>query len=134
MSRCLKLVIAALLAVTVVASVAWGAPPENADPTLAPWFNSLKQPGTGIGCCSMADCRPVDTRVGANGYEAFVEAVPGDKDAELRTDSTGRTAWGKWVAVPPEKMLAGKENPLGRAVVCYTPALGVLCFVRGTEV
>jgi len=30
-------------------------------------------------------------------------------------------------------VLDGKDNPIGRAVVCYTPALGVLCFVRGTE-
>ncbi len=37
---------------------AYGRPPENADPTLAPWFQSLSIPGTGISCCSIADCRP----------------------------------------------------------------------------
>lgn len=89
------------------------APPENADPALAPWFNSLRQPGTGVSCCSLADCRPVDYRDGPAGYEVWIND--------------------HWVPVPADKVLTGKDNPIGRAVVCYTPALGVLCFVRGAE-
>jgi hypothetical protein len=91
-----------------------GAPPENADPALAEWFQSLRQPGTGFSCCSISDCRPVSYRVGQNGYEVLIEE--------------------KWRPVPPEKVLSARENPLGRAVVCWTPAMGVMCFVRGTEV
>jgi hypothetical protein len=34
------------------------APPEGADPRLAPWFQSLESP-SGKSCCSIADCRPV---------------------------------------------------------------------------
>jgi len=97
----------------VAADTGWTAPPEHADPTLAPWFNSLRQPGTGVSCCSIADCRPVDYRGGPAGYEVWIE-----------------NAWHK---VPADKVLDGKDNPVGRAVVCYTPALGIMCFVRGTE-
>jgi hypothetical protein len=97
----------------VVASVALGAPPENADPALAPWFRSLAQPGTGISCCSIADCRPVDARTTSSGYEIFV------KD--------------QWLAVPPEKVLQGKQNPTGKPVACVLNNQ-VLCFVPGTMV
>ena len=62
----------------------------------------------------MADCRPADYRVGTNGYEVYIED--------------------QWRPVPAEKILQGKDNPLGRAVVCYTPARGIMCFVRGTEI
>jgi hypothetical protein len=89
------------------------APPENADPSLAPWFQTLLQPGTGVSCCSITDCRPVDSRVGPAGYEVFLEE--------------------EWQAVPADKILNGKHNPLGRAVVCSSPAMGILCFVRPTE-
>ncbi len=89
------------------------APPENADPRLAPWFNSLRQPGTGVSCCSISDCRPVDYRVSGAGYEVWIE--------------------GTWRQVPADKILQGRDNPIGRAVVCWTPALGIMCFVRGTE-
>ena len=89
------------------------APPENADPRLAPLFNSLRQPGTGVSCCSVSDCRPVDYRVSGAGYEVWID------------DS--------WRQVPADKILQGRDNPIGRAVVCYTPALGIMCFVRGTE-
>jgi hypothetical protein len=90
-----------------------GAPPENADPRLAPWFNSLRQPGTGVSCCSISDCRPVDYRLTGSGYEVWIQE--------------------QWRAVPADKVLQGHENPIGRAVVCWTPALGIMCFVRGTE-
>lgn len=100
-------------AVLTVGSVALAAPPENADPALAPWFRSLAQPGTGISCCSIADCRPVDTRITPSGYEIFV------KD--------------QWLTVPPEKILQGKQNPTGKPVACVLNGQ-VLCFVPGTMV
>jgi hypothetical protein len=92
---------------------AYGRPPENADPTLAPWFQSLAVPGTGITCCSIADCRPTEYRTVGDNYEALIED--------------------KWVAIPPRKVLQPNDNPVGRAVVCWTPERGVMCFVRGTE-
>jgi len=52
------------------------APPENADPALHGWFESLKQPGSGVSCCSIADCRPVEYRLVAEGYEAYQRHDP----------------------------------------------------------
>ena len=89
------------------------APPPNADMSLAPWFQSLRQPRTGMSCCSIADCRPTDFRSNGAHYEAMVE--------------------GAWREVPPETILERMENPTGHAVVCYTPARGIMCFIRGPE-
>jgi hypothetical protein len=89
-------------------------PPEGADPALAPWFQGLHQPGTGISCCSIADCRTTDYRTEGDHYEAFVQD--------------------RWIVVPPEKVLSRTDNPTGRAVVCWTPATGIMCFVRGPEI
>jgi hypothetical protein len=109
---------AALLVLTLFAPLAMrtgdAAPPENADPALAPWFESLKQPGTGIPCCSIADCRPVEYRLAADGYEALLDA--------------------RWVRVPDDKILRGMSNPLARRVVCHSPISGtILCFVPANE-
>lgn len=108
MVRYLWLVV--LGAAILVNSAVFGAPPENADPALAPWFRSLAQPGTGISCCSIADCRPVDARITPTGYEIYVKE--------------------EWLAVPPEKILRGKENPTGKPVACVLNGQ-VLCFVPG---
>src|SRR6516165_1239854 len=51
------------------------APPDNPDPALAPWFESLKQPGTGASCCSIADCRTVEFRQDRDGYEVLMTVV-----------------------------------------------------------
>lgn len=92
-------------------AAARAAPPPGADPAMSPWFEDLRQPGTGRSCCSIADCRPVDYRIVENHYEAFVDD--------------------QWMSVPPDKILHRFDNPTGRAVVCWTPALGIMCFVEG---
>jgi hypothetical protein len=90
------------------------APPENADPALHGWFESLKQPGSGVSCCSIADCRPVEYRLVAGGYEAFLDT--------------------KWVHVPDDKVLHGLSNPVARGIVCRSPISGtILCFVPASE-
>jgi hypothetical protein len=99
-----------LLGVSVSAHAA---PPPDADPALSPWFNSLKQPGSGVSCCSIADCRPVDYRTVANHYEVFIG--------------------GDWLPVPPDKIVTRGDNPTGQAVVCWTKSTGILCFVRAPE-
>jgi len=88
-------------------------PPPNADMTLAPWFQGLRQPGTGMSCCSIADCRQTDFRTKGSHYEAMVE--------------------GEWREVPQSTILEQIENPTGHAVVCYTPSRGIMCFIRGPE-
>ena len=108
--RTFRLVFATML--LLIAS-AYGRPPENADPALAPWFQSLSVPGTGISCCSIADCRPTEYRTVEDHFEALIED--------------------RWIVIPPHKVLQRTDNPLGRAVVCWTPERGIMCFVRGTE-
>jgi len=103
-------VLAALLAGIGTADAA---PPDDADPALAPWFQSLRQPGTGVSCCSIADCRLTEYRSNAEGYEALIA--------------------GRWLAVPAERVLQNVDNPTGRAVVCYLPGRGILCFVWPAE-
>jgi len=106
---------AAALMITLLgfAETSRAAPPDNADPSLAPWFQSLRQPGTGISCCSVADCRITDYRTDASGYEALIDE--------------------KWLSVPPDRILQHISNPTGRAIVCYHPGTGILCFVRPSE-
>ena len=107
-----RLIVAA--AGLLMAARAAAAPPPDADYRLTPWFQSLRQPGTGTSCCSIADCRTTDYRISGDTYEALID--------------------GRWVTVPAEKILQRADNPTGRAVVCWTPALGILCFVRAAEI
>jgi hypothetical protein len=100
-------------AVMLLAVPATADPPPSADPALAPWFRSLLQPGTSISCCSVSDCRATEYRIEGDHYEALI----GDA----------------WFVVPPDKILQRTDNPTGRAVVCWTPQRGILCFVRATE-
>jgi hypothetical protein len=109
MMRIILIVAGSLLAVTAFAE-----PPSDGDYSLAPWYQSLRQPGTGTSCCSIADCRTTDYRTNGDTYEALID--------------------GKWIIVPQEKILQRADNPTGRAVVCWTPALGIMCFVRASEI
>ena len=51
---------AMVLGVSIMADAA---PPvgQPVDPAMSYWYQSLKQPGTGAGCCAVADCRPYDS-------------------------------------------------------------------------
>jgi hypothetical protein len=102
-----------LAAALLLPASADAAPPADADPALAPWFRSLLIPGTSISCCSVTDCRATEYRIEADHYEALIGE--------------------KWFVVPPDKILQRTDNPTGRAVVCWTPQRGILCFVRATE-
>jgi hypothetical protein len=99
--------------VALLAPPAAAAPPPNADPELAPWFNSLRAPYTDQLCCSAADCRPALSRMRGGHYEAFIE--------------------GKWRPVPDDRVLNRPDNPTGHAVACWTPHAGVMCFVKAPE-
>jgi hypothetical protein len=102
-----------VIALSALAGPAEAAPPADADPALAPWFRSLMQPGTSISCCSLSDCRATEYRIEGDHYEALVGE--------------------KWLVVPAERILQRTDNPTGRAVVCWTPLRGIMCFVRATE-
>ncbi|HZS85302.1 MAG TPA: hypothetical protein VFA50_20685 [Stellaceae bacterium] len=104
-----KLLLPALL--LEASALAQAAPPENADPTLAPWFQSLQRPDIGGSCCSLADCRRVRSRLAGKGFEIMLDGV--------------------WVPVPPERIIY-RDNPTGEAVAC-TRSHVVICFVPGPE-
>jgi hypothetical protein len=94
---------------------ALGAPPDGADPDspIGQWFKSLRQPDTGLICCSIADCRPIEYRIAVDHYEVAID--------------------GRWVSVPPEKVVH-RENPTGHAILCRGPASSVIfCFVPAHE-
>ncbi len=97
------------------------APPQNADGTYRAWFQSLRQPATGLSCCSISDCRMTEYRAGQEGYEVLIDehVIPGAK--------------AHWVPVPQDKVLRGIDNPTGRAVVCAHPDGEILCFVTPEE-
>lgn len=83
--------------------------PPGADPALAPWFHSLKIPGTSVGCCDEADCRPVDARKMRDGHwQAFVDKK-----------TFGDTAPDAYVDIPESAMTHRTDNPLVRAVLCW---------------
>ena len=99
--------------------LARSAPPSGTDPSgeMATWYRSLIEPGTGVGCCSVSDCRPLndaDWRQTAKGYEVH---------------------WrDQWIAVPPDRILDHKPNPTGEPVACvYGEPAEVHCFVRPAE-
>jgi len=112
-----KIAIAVGLALS---QAAVAAPPDYPDPALAPWFDSLKQPGTGAPCCSIADCRTVEFRQDRDGYEVLI-------------DGRWRVSLPFWLRVPPNRIIDRIDNPTNRGVVCFTPEAGILCFVRPSE-
>lgn len=93
----------------LLAGLAQAAPPPDADPALAPWFDNLRQPWTNALCCSEADCRPVPSQLKDGHYEVLIEQI--------------------WRVVPDDAVLERSDNPTGRAVACWTPQAGVMCFV-----
>jgi len=110
MRRWLRFVFALSL-VLGMAALARSAPPPNADPALAPWFQGLQRPDVGGSCCSVADCRRVQSRLGEKHYEVMLDGV--------------------WVAVPPQRVVY-RENPTGEAVVCARSHV-IICFVPAPE-
>jgi hypothetical protein len=104
----------------VLSQPAVAAPPDNPDPALAPWFESLRQPGTGAPCCSIADCRTVESRQDRNGYEVLI-------------DGRWKMSVPFWLRVPSNRIIDRIDNPTDRGVVCFTPEAGILCFVRPAD-
>jgi hypothetical protein len=126
--RSAEVFIVLLVAVVMLLPVSIGTvraqPPESADPTLAPWFQSLQIPGMShISCCSQSDCRPVDYRIYGDYYEAL-----------LTPEQFGRAVpQPQWIPVPFDRVLQRVDNPTGKAILCWQPGNGVLCFVRPPE-
>ena len=112
---------------TFMLAIGHAAPPHDQpiDPVMHDWFQSLKQPNTGSGCCSIADCRPYDSRIVNDHYEILFN--------------------NRWYLVPQEVVLH-RENKAGTAIACmrtrwnfdfsppppdFDPT--IMCFVPGPE-
>ncbi len=93
------------------AAVAFG---HEADAPHGSWYGALKQNGSGVSCCNMTDCQETEYLIKGDHYEALAPN-------------------GEWVVVPNEKVLIRHDNPTGRGVLCWTPYLGVICFVAASE-
>jgi hypothetical protein len=96
-------------------------PGTTPDPGLHAWFESLRQPNSGLPCCSISDCHFVAYTVVDGHYEIEVD---GDR-----------------YAIPGGIIVSNIANPTGRAIACYTfvPVLrddgpkdivDILCFVQ----
>jgi hypothetical protein len=62
----------------------------------------------------------VELRQDADGYEVLI-------------DHRWKMSVPFWLRVPPKTIIENTDNPTGRAVVCFTPAAGILCFMRPPE-
>jgi len=115
----------ALVALLVVlAFAAWGAPPPDSDGRYRDWFRSLKQPGTDVSCCDLTDCRSVEYRITPDGYQALITP---------QTHGQLGVTEPMWVDVPVAKTLP-IFSQTGRAVACWTPHAGIICFVKAMEI
>ena len=97
------------------------APPPGADPDLAPWFRSLRQPNTEQSCCDRADCRTVQYRIVDGHFQAFI----GSEFARWQNPPYA------WVDVPDGSVLHRHDNPTGEGVACWA-GMRIICFVEGT--
>ncbi len=102
----------AIAAAMIFAMLESCASAHDADEPFAAWYNSLKQNGTDISCCSQHDCQEVDYRIGPSAkYQAWIE--------------------NGWVDIPEDRVLT-RDNPVGRGILCRSQSTGTIwCFIPG---
>lgn len=108
-------------------------PPADSDDALrmrdyAEQVRNMKQPGGDVSCCSVADCRPVDSwRINRDGhYEVFIRRLT----PEGHGWANGPDAY---LEVPDEKVIHGSAIP--EAVACWSrhpENKGFYCFTPGS--
>jgi hypothetical protein len=106
-----------LILALALAMIAGGAGGQNAEhiqmyhdtPEKDAWFRSLRQPGSGVSCCSKNDCERTDAVFSKGQWQAVVN--------------------GAWTVIPPEKELDTMSYD-GEAYVCNSPKGAIYCFVR----
>ena len=104
---------ASIVVLCLVAGPLLAKPPPGATAN-SEWFKSLEDPETTLSCCSEVDCRPVEERIANGHYELYGRVYE--------------------VKVPIGKILRRADNPMGRAVLCWSPMFGIMCFVPGPGV
>ncbi len=117
-----RLILSALLIAAPVTDRASAAPPPPGSEDFqvtAPysdWFRALRNV-EGTLCCTLADCRPVDARISADGHWDFLA----DPKHFTGGDNT-------WIKVPDNRVLR-KPNPVGQPIACYVDGLPPFCFL-----
>jgi hypothetical protein len=59
--------------------------------------------------------------------------LPNRDGYEVLFDGRWKISIPFWLRVPPNRIVDRIDNPTNRAVVCFTPEAGILCFVRPSE-
>jgi len=89
---------------------------HDRDDPHADWYGSLRQPLTGIACCShkgpSRDCAPAEARIQSGRYQVR------HRD--------------RWLPVPDMALIDRSDNPTGQPVACIVNGT-VVCFVKGAE-
>lgn len=78
------------------------------------WFKSLKQPGTGVSCCDVSDCKRTDARWQAGSWWAVQVMGPGK---------------GQLISVPREREVRNVPTIDGEAYLCQSATGRIYCFV-----
>lgn len=94
--------------------------PEDTDPAMAPWFQSLHVPETGGSCCNERDCATV-----ASGDIKIEDGHYWVRDP----DPVNLT----WLVVPKSHILQRYDNPTGKPVACIW-GHSVMCFVLNSGI
>lgn len=85
-------------------------------------YQGLTVPDSSMSCCSNGDCGPVETREMNGKLQAHIVGLPWN-NYQPGVDL--------WVDVPPKAMLPVEQNPKVGPSACWTPGLGLLCFLPG---
>jgi hypothetical protein len=113
-------VIAWALAMMFVAVPGLAHSPEDTDPAMAPWFNSLMNPSNGGSCCNERDCATVSTRDLKIENGSYWVRDP---------DPTNVV----WLMVPTGQILKRYDNPTGKPVACIANH-HVACFIMAAGI
>ena len=112
-----RVIIAAIIAATGGHALAAEAGQWDQSTPRAKWFKDLVQPGNGIKCCDVSDCRRTEAEW-RNGQ--WWARVPGG-------------ATGEWTAIEPGRVLLNPKSIDGDAYVCSSgPYAAGQSYVPGT--
>jgi hypothetical protein len=90
--------LATLATILMSSKTSTAAPPPDADTSLAPWFHTLRVPGTQVLCCDVSDCRNFPVRADGTHYQVYFE--------------------NRWLVVPTEAVSDRIDNPTGNYITC----------------
>jgi len=116
--------------------------PLHPDPALEKFYKGLRVPqAPWRGCCDVSDCGPTNAsrdgegrwRVSLYRNEKNWEVHAGEFSEIVPTTNVVLDGEAGWLPVPDEAILENVANEQGKAVVCYTYALGILCFLPPPE-